>query len=253
MSDTDKQSSASFGLADEDNLFKLRIPVRDVGHNVVAWEEYATLHDALLYGWSWLFGPSRPGMQALRLLANLLSFSPMHRMSASEALVGPYLNSHCDAEPPPELPPAMPYSILSHVQRWKRDKEVNERECSLEDLFTRVIAVELTWPLGLSLEPHTGKPGARVTGVIEGTEAAKLGLQEGDTLLAIGSIDCRYCYGKHGCLVYSIFNVISVCLSPLPIQWKRPQCLTTSSQLTCYGIVFALHHWSLWPSRGRTL
>lgn len=189
VSATGEQSSASFGLADEDNLFKWRISVRDFGHNLVAWEEYATLHDSLPYGWTSLFGSSRQGIQALRLLSNLMTFSPAHRMSASEALIGPYLNPGCDADPPPELPPAMPYSIMSHVQRWKIDKEVHARECRLEDLFTKVIAVELNFPLAFTLEPNTGKLGARVTGVVEGTDAAKLGLKDGDSLLAIGSID----------------------------------------------------------------
>ena len=43
--------SASLGLADEEDLFKWRLAVRDLGHNLVAWEEYATLHNSLPYGW----------------------------------------------------------------------------------------------------------------------------------------------------------------------------------------------------------
>mmetsp|Transcript_54067 Transcript_54067/g.114828 ORF Transcript_54067/g.114828 Transcript_54067/m.114828 type:complete len:589 (-) Transcript_54067:41-1807(-) len=176
------------GLADLDDLFKWRIAVRDFGHNLVAWEEYAALHDSLPRGWDSLFGSSRDGIQALRLLSNMMSYSPGERISAAEALVGPYLNSGCDADPPPELPPAMPFSVMSHVQRWKKDKEIHDGECRLEDLFTSVVAVELGLPLDLILEPRAGR-GVRVKSVTDGTDAARLGLREGDSLLAIGSID----------------------------------------------------------------
>ena len=190
LGDADEKSRARFGLADEDDLFRWRLAVRDFGHDLVAWEEYATLHDTFPWGWNALFGSSRRGLHALRLIANLMSFSPARRMSASEALLGPYLNPGCDAAPPPALPPAMPYSVLSHMQRWKRDKDVHERECRVEDLFTRVFAVELELPLPFRLAPAADGRGARVAGGGDGTAAAALGLREGDALLAIGSIDC---------------------------------------------------------------
>mmetsp|Transcript_18056 Transcript_18056/g.32672 ORF Transcript_18056/g.32672 Transcript_18056/m.32672 type:complete len:155 (+) Transcript_18056:395-859(+) len=123
----------------------------------------------------------------------MLDYAPSRRISAAEALVGQYLNAGCDADPPPELPPAMPFSIMSHVQRWKKDREVHDGECRLEDLFTRVIAVELLgWPLvGLTLESTASseKGGVQVKSVVEGSDAAKLELQVEDSLLAIGSID----------------------------------------------------------------
>lgn len=186
------------GLADEDDLFKWRIAVRDFGHDLVAWEEYATLHgDSLPHGWDSLFGSSRDGIQALRLLGSMMSYAPGGRVGAAEALVGPYLNAGCDADPPPELPPAMPYNIASHLRRWKKDRDVHDGECRLEDLFTRVIAVELggeekcEWvgARGLILEPRAGAAGVRVKSVVDGTDAAKQELQAGDSLLAIGSID----------------------------------------------------------------
>lgn len=87
----------ALGLGDEEQLFRWRIDVRNFGHNLVAWEEYATLHGTLPHGWDSLFGSSRRGIQALRLLSNMMSYYPADRMSASEALVGPYLNPGCDA------------------------------------------------------------------------------------------------------------------------------------------------------------
>ena len=181
----DDEISNHLGLGDESELFKWRIDVRNFGHNLVAWEEYAVLHNTLPYGWDSLFGSSRRGIHALRLLSNMMSYSPGDRMSASEALVGSYLNPSCDAEPPPELPPAMPFSIMSHIQRWKADKEVHE-ECQLEDLFTKVVAVELELPLEISLGPRRGNVGAKVTSVADTSSSE---LHVGDSLLAIGSID----------------------------------------------------------------
>lgn len=182
--------STSLGLGNEDDLFNWRLAVRDYGHNIVAWEEYATLHNSLPFGWDSLFGTSRQGIQALRLLSNMMSYYPEHRMSAAEALVGSYLNPGCDAEPPPELPPAMPFSIMSHIQRWKKDKAVHDGECRLEDLFTKVVAVELEGPGLLILGPKAGKDiGVEVIGFADDTDPSKLELLPGDSLLAIGSID----------------------------------------------------------------
>ncbi|KAL3812013.1 hypothetical protein ACHAXA_001320 [Cyclostephanos tholiformis] len=206
----DDAARSSRGLGNENELFKWRMDVRNFGHDLVAWEEYATLHDSLPHGWDDLFGSSRLGIQALRLLSNMMSYSPEFRMSAAEALVGPYLNPGCDAGPPPELPPAMPYSITSHIQRWKKDREVHG-ECRLEDLFTTVVAVEIDWPLsGLSFGPVNetakrserkaggggGGGGVRVNSIVSDVgESSSLSrqlgglLREGDRLLAIGSID----------------------------------------------------------------
>ena len=190
-------TQSTFGLGDEEQLWQWRVAMRDFGHNLVAWEEYAVLHSTLPYGWDSLFGSSRQGMQALRLLSNMLSYSPERRMSASEALLGPYLNPGCDASPP-DLPPAMPWSIMSHVQRWKKDKEVHswqDGECRIDDLFTEVVAVELALPLELTLKSSVSEKGAAqkgggvvVTRVIPGTDVSKV-LRSGDKLVAIGSID----------------------------------------------------------------
>ena len=201
-------ATKSYGLGNEDELFGWRMDVRNFGHDLVAWEEYATLHDSLPRGWDDLFGSSRRGIRALRLLSNMMDYDPKFRTSAAEALVGPYLNPGCDADPPPELPPAMPYSIMSHIQRWKRDRVVH-RECQLEDLFTKVVAIELDLPLsGLSFGPNSELTkrsersaggriggGVRVNGIIgdyvaSSSSSRQLGLlREGDRLLALGSID----------------------------------------------------------------
>lgn len=191
---TAAEDGNTLGLGNEDELFQWRIDVRNFGHNLIAWEEYATLHNSLPNGWDSLFGSSRHGIQALRLLSNMMSYDPGSRISAAEALIGEYLNPGCDAEPPPELPPAMPYSIMSHIQRWKKDKEVHGGECQLEDLFTKVVAVELDLPLGILLGSKPGKNGKEqrgvmVTDIVDGTVASRLELCKGDLLLAIGSID----------------------------------------------------------------
>ncbi|KAL9189274.1 hypothetical protein ACHAXT_011764 [Thalassiosira profunda] len=198
-------------LGDEEELFRWRIAVRDFSHCLISWEEYAALHESLPFGWNSLFGTSRRGIQALRLLSNLMDYHPEQRMSAAEALVGPYLNPGCDAEPPPELPPAMPFSITSHLQRWKKDREVSEGECRIEDLFTKVVAVELESPLGLSLGPILDRKGnyqgVQVTRIPGDKDATTLDLQEGDALLAVGSIDVENASVEH---VLEIFD-----------QWPR--------------------------------
>lgn len=178
-------SEYQYGLADEDHLFQWRIAVRDFGHNLVSWEEWATLHNALPYGWNSLFGRSRQGIQALRLLSNMMSYHPGDRASASEALLGPYLNPGCNVEAP-ELPPAMPWSIMSHIQRWKKDKQVHswqDEECNIDDLFTKVVAVEVN-AKDLVGRLQNGNKGIELTG---GSQC-EIGC-EGDELLAIGSID----------------------------------------------------------------
>lgn len=192
------RQNVTFGLGDEEHLFQWRIAVRDFMHNLVSYEEYAVLHNTLPYGWRSLFGTSREGIQALRLLSNMMSYSPDQRISASEALLGPYLNPGCDAEPPPELPPAMPWSIMSHVQRWKKERKVHswqDEECSLEDLFTEVVAVELQCPLGLQLAKKANGNGVIVSGIVN--DAAKQFVRDGDVLLAIGSIDVENASLEH--------------------------------------------------------
>ena len=175
-----------YGLADEDHLFQWRIAVRDFGHNLVSWEEWATLHNSLPYGWNSLFGKSRQGIQSLRLLSNMMSYNPENRISASEALLGHYLNPGCDVEAP-ELPPAMPWSIMSHIQRWKKDKQIHswqDEECNIDDLFTKVVAVEVN-ATDLAGRLQNGNKGIELTC---GSDQCEIGC-EGDVLLAIGSID----------------------------------------------------------------
>jgi serine/threonine protein kinase len=216
-------------LGNEDELFKWRLDVRNFDHNLLSWEEYATLHDALPIGWDDLFGSSRRGIHAMRLLSNLMSYSPQDRISAAEALVGPYLNPECDAAAPPELPPVtMPYSLLSHLQRWHKDREVKYGECQLDDLITRVVSVEVNnWPIpGIQLESnsiHRQQDGVKQiegsnvrVGVVgggggvrvhhEGTTTVRRSddgtiptsvLHNRDCLLAIGSIDVEDASVEH--------------------------------------------------------
>lgn len=186
---------ASFGLGNEEQLFQWRISVRDFSHNLVLWEEYAALHNTLPYGWSSLFGSSREGIFGLRLLSNMLSYSPAQRISASEALVGPYLNSDCSAEPTPDLPPPVPWSLRSHVQRWRKEKEVQDEECRLEDLFTEVVAVEVEWPLDFVLDKCKDEPGIVVSSNTHDTTRGLV--RNGDKLLAIGSIDVENASLEH--------------------------------------------------------
>lgn len=179
------ETEYTYGLGDEENLFQWRIAVRDFGHNLVSWEEYATLHNTLPHGWNALFGSSRQGIQALRLLSNMLSYSPHDRMSASEALLCPYLNQGCDAEAP-DLPPAMPWSVMSHIKRWRMDKV--DDECKIDDLFTKVVAVEVNVK-DLTLRSKQRGQGAEVATLGGKSNSGELDIHDGDVLLAIGSID----------------------------------------------------------------
>ncbi len=179
------ETEYAYGLGDEDNLFQWRIAVRDFGHNLVSWEEYATLHNTLPHGWNALFGSSRQGIQALRLLSNMLSYSPHDRMSASEALLCPYLNPGCDAEAP-DLPPAMPWSVMSHIKRWRMDKV--DEECKIDDLFTKVVAVEVN-VADLTLRSKQRGHGTEVTVLGGKSNTGESDIHDGDALLAIGSID----------------------------------------------------------------
>jgi len=181
------QDTESCGLGDEDDLFKWRISVRDFGHDLVEYEEFAASHGSLPFGWYSLFGTSRRGISALRLLSRMMEFRPSERICAAEALTGPYLNADCGAEAPPVLPPASQFSLKSHLHRWKVDKDIHG-ECKIEDLFTEVVAVELDWPLEIVLEPYVAKKqqfGARVSSAGHSATSIRIG----DRLLAIGSVD----------------------------------------------------------------
>ena len=182
-----EESEYTYGLGDEDHLFQLRIAVRDFGHNLVSWEEWATLHNSLPNGWNLLFGKSGQGIQSLRLLSNMMTYTPDRRMSASEALMCPYMNPGCNVEPP-KLPPAMPWSIMSHIERWKKDKQVHswqDEECNIDDLFTKVVAVEVN-AADLISRLQKKNEGIEVT---DGGDKSDTELLDGDLLLAIGSID----------------------------------------------------------------
>lgn len=181
----DGETRQKFGLGDEESLFQWRLAVRDFSHNLVSWEEYAVLHNTIPFGWDLLFGSSREGIHALRLLSNMMQYHPAQRISASEALLCPYLNSDCSVDTPPELPPALPWSFVSHVQRWKKEREVQQMECRLENLFTDVVAVELELPIGIELQERGGG-GAQIASIKDATLSS---IKKGDSLLAIGSID----------------------------------------------------------------
>jgi len=194
--DNDSTKQSLFGLGDEEHLFQWRLAVRDFSHNLVSWEEHAVIHNTIPYGWDSLFGSSREGIYALRLLSRMMSYMPAKRVSASEALLCPYLNTDCSVEETPDLPPALPWSLMSHIQRWKKERVV-QGECRLEDLFTEVVVVELELPLGLVFEKLRSDRGAVVTSIDRQTDAAKLGVREGDSLLAIGSIDVENASLEH--------------------------------------------------------
>ena len=194
--DKDSTQESLFGLGDEEHLFQWRLAVRDFSHNIIAWEEYAVLHNTLPFGWDSLFGSSREGIYALRLLSRMMSYTPAKRICASEALLCPYLNPDCSVEIT-DLPPALPWSLMSHIQRWKKERVVQYGECRLEDLFTEVVVVELHFPLGLVFEKQRSNRGAMVTGIDSQTDANELGVREGDSLLAIGSIDVENASLEH--------------------------------------------------------
>jgi predicted metalloprotease with PDZ domain len=82
----------------------------------------------------------------------------------------------------------MPWSIMSHIQRWKKDKQVHswqDEECNIDDLFTKVVAVEV---IATDLTLRLKKENKRIEVTDVGNES-DAGLCDGDVLLAIGSID----------------------------------------------------------------
>lgn len=121
-----------------------------------------------------------------------MAYRPKERTGAKEALVGRYLNPRCEAEAP-ELPRAMPWSISSHISRWRKERD--DELCHIDDLFTEVVAVELERPLGVVLREKKGTSGGDdddggvdVVEVVENSAAAK-SLMVGDSLLSLGHID----------------------------------------------------------------
>merc|ERR1711862_381904 len=123
----------------------------------------------------------------------MMEYKPSDRITASEALVGPYLNPSCDAEQPPELPPPMPFSVASHWRRWKLNKDVRGGECKVEDLFTEVVAVELQWPLNITFEP---KQKSKMIGA-QISSTSDVNVHLGDQILAIASVDVEHSPYEH--------------------------------------------------------
>lgn len=200
------------GLAkSEDALWDFRIAVRDHRHDLLLWEEDVTLTGTLPDGWEELFA-CEDGIKSWRLLVDMLQYEAKKRPSASEALLGKYLNPRCQESGMP-TPPAKPWSLASQLERLAKE---DDDECEVTDLYTRVISVELHKPIGIILEEASDGRGAVVTGLTD--DQAHLGLVSvEDALLAIGPIDVENATFDH------ILEMLESWPSPtMSLQFLRP-------------------------------
>mmetsp|Transcript_33295 Transcript_33295/g.49610 ORF Transcript_33295/g.49610 Transcript_33295/m.49610 type:complete len:523 (-) Transcript_33295:147-1715(-) len=180
------------GFRHQNDLYNFRLAVRDKMHVLESWQENATLTDQLPEGWEQFFSCAE-GRHASRLISSMMKFKPGQRPSASEAMLGKYLNPGCIDEEETNPPAVLPWSLPSYLDRWSR-RSVPE-ECVLSDEFLgKVFSVELQCPPGIVLKEERGKEGrlkgVAVSALIEGGSALKSkALHAGDVLLSIGPID----------------------------------------------------------------
>mmetsp|Transcript_18135 Transcript_18135/g.25555 ORF Transcript_18135/g.25555 Transcript_18135/m.25555 type:complete len:286 (+) Transcript_18135:194-1051(+) len=180
----------------EDEFFQFRTAVRDCHHDLGKWHEIAIakgdsplIENGMPKGWEVLFDASPEGRDAFRLLTKLMHYEPAERPSASEALLQPYLNPGC-MQPLLPIPPAMPWSITSHMERWAA-QNTNE-ECLIPDwFFDETIILEVnTRDTGFVLGTLPASQGTVVVQIESGGPPDSSGLiREGDQLVAIGLIN----------------------------------------------------------------
>ena len=183
----------------EDDFFNFRMSIRNERHDLSLWHEKATLSDTLPAGWEQFFGCTE-GRQAWRLLRSMMYYNPSKRPSASECLLRTYMNPMCTASKRPG-PPAVPWSFTSHLEKWNHHQKEKEEGCVIpEELYGRVISVELKLPLKIHFEKlREPLHGLVVSGHGYGNEMGQTNhnknddeselLHIGDTLLAIGPMD----------------------------------------------------------------
>lgn len=171
----------------EDDLFDVRVAIRDKRHDMEAWQEETVLSGGdLPWGWEAFFACPE-GREAERLLKEMLRYEPAKRPTATDALLSSYLNPDCSSQVQPE-PPPVPWSLTSHIERLSMMQKPQD-ECALSDaFFGQTITCQIDLPLAdESLVLADISP----TGVVVSQVSPKLGkdIQEGDRLLEIGVID----------------------------------------------------------------
>ena len=114
----------------EEAIYEFRVAVRDARYDLPAWHERAALEGSLPGSWNDFFG-SPDGRRAFRLLTKMLRYEPGRRPSATEAMLDSYLNPTCTEEARWPIPPATPWSIGSHLERWKKEQEKVRPRASL--------------------------------------------------------------------------------------------------------------------------
>ena len=184
------------GLRKSENaLFDLRVAIRDKQHDLEAWHEDAVLSQDLPEGWEVFFACAE-GREACRLLKAMLQYEPVNRPTATDALMGTYLNPLCSGQHLPE-PPPVPWSLTSHLEAISHIQRPSE-ECILSDaFFGRTITLELPVETGLLLE-NRHPMGVVVAGVVgECTSSPKDSVRVGDRLLEIGPLDVADADRRH--------------------------------------------------------
>jgi len=152
----------------EDDFFRFRMDVCNCRHDLEKWHDTAAAAVAtakseegkdqhpqpdnvsLPYGWKTLFDSTEEGKDAFALLIELMRYEPYRRLTASEALLEPYLNPTC-TEPIRPIPPvSKPWSITSHMEKWNIEQKEQQKEecCEIPNwFFDETISIELKLPL----------------------------------------------------------------------------------------------------------
>jgi len=146
------------GLWDANHqLWDFRMSVRDAEYDFLTWEEGALLtrgiaadtktsssNSHLPEGWEEIFS-SPEGIKAWRLLVDMLQYLPEKRISAGQALLGPYLNPSCSEEVMPP-PPPKPWSLEIIWNDYNKNANALDDECEVSGLYTDTISVDLNIP-----------------------------------------------------------------------------------------------------------
>eukprot|EP00547_Thalassionema_nitzschioides_P006052 CAMPEP_0194206988 /NCGR_PEP_ID=MMETSP0156-20130528/5875_1 /TAXON_ID=33649 /ORGANISM="Thalassionema nitzschioides, Strain L26-B" /LENGTH=482 /DNA_ID=CAMNT_0038933657 /DNA_START=71 /DNA_END=1515 /DNA_ORIENTATION=- len=179
----------------EDAFFDWRMSVRNARHDISEWHETAALSSSLPDGWEDFFACAQ-GREAWRLLTHMMAYDPAKRPTATDALLGDYINYDCSQHMGKE-PPPIPWSLTSHLETavdlLSQRQHHSKDECVISDAhFTYKVEMPVQDALLLvSSRDEDGPKRTRNTnGVkVQDVYANNNDIQVGDQLLEIGPID----------------------------------------------------------------